>query len=95
MYKSYTSDEVNNNIESFLELDKKFQFDSNGLYFSVENKNGLIGYVYFTKEDNDYYLKNIYIKEEKRYKSYGSKLLSFAINKKIKKGNLIVTKDSP
>ncbi|MBC2850364.1 GNAT family N-acetyltransferase [Cetobacterium sp. 8H] len=95
MYKSYTSDEVNNDIELFLQLDKEFQFDRNGLYFSVENKNGLIGYVYFTKEENDYYLKKIYIKEEKRYKSYGSKLLSFAINKKIKKGNLIVTKDSP
>lgn len=95
MYRSYTSQEVKENIEQFLELDKDFYFDANGLYFSVENKSGLIGYIFFIKKDNNYYLKNIYIKKEKRYKSYGSKLLSFAINKKIQKGNLIVAKDTP
>ena len=39
-------------------------------------------------------MKIIFVKKDERFKSYGTKLLLFIINKKIKKGNLIVGKDN-
>lgn len=92
MYKSYSLKEVESKINIFKELDNNFLLDENGCYITIENKNEIIGYALLEKNLNNYDLKRIFIKKDERYKSYGRKLISFIINKKIKKGSLIVKK---
>lgn len=90
MYKSYTSEEIKNKKFLFLELDSDFKLDSDEFYFTIENKNELIGYASLKKDNSNYYLEKIFIKKDKRYQSYGMKLIQFIVNNKIKKGNLVV-----
>ncbi|MHA4989922.1 GNAT family N-acetyltransferase [Cetobacterium somerae] len=94
MYKSYIYEDVENKLEEFKELDKNFSLDKEGLYYTIENKNEIIAYILLEKNENNYELKRIFVKKDERFKSYGTKLLLFIINKKIKKGNLIVGKDN-
>ena len=94
MYKSYVYEDIENRLEEFQELDKKFSLDKEGLYYTIENKNEIIAYILLEKNENNYELKRIFVKKDERFKSYGTKLLLFIINKKIKKGNLIVGKDN-
>ncbi|WP_297433717.1 GNAT family N-acetyltransferase [uncultured Cetobacterium sp.] len=94
MYKSYVYEDIENKLEEFQELDKKFSLDKEGLYYTIENKNEIIAYILLEKNENNYELKRIFVKKDERFKSYGTKLLLFIINKKIKKGNLIVGKDN-
>ena len=94
MYKSYVYEDIENRLEEFQELDKKFSLDKEGLYYTIDNKNEIIAYILLEKNENNYELKRIFVKKDERFKSYGTKLLLFIINKKIKKGNLIVGKDN-
>lgn len=95
MYKSYTDEDVKSKLEVFQALDKDFILYKKGLYYTIENKNEIIAYILLEKNLNDYELKRIFVRKDERYKSYGTKLLLFIINKKIKKGNLIVDKKNP
>lgn len=90
MYKSYSSEEIKLKIKLIKEIDKDFNLIESGEYFTVEKKDEIIGYACFTKDGEVYTLKKIFIKDEERYKSYGSKLLHFIVNKKIKKGDIVV-----
>lgn len=94
MYKSYIYEDIENKVEEFKELDKNFSLDEDGLYYTIENKNEIIAYILLEKNENNYKLKRIFVKKDERFKSYGTKLLLFIINKKIKKGNLIVGKEN-
>lgn len=94
MYKSYIYEDIENKLEEFQELDKNFFLDKEGMYYTIENKNEIIAYILLEKNENDYELKRIFVRKDERFKSYGTKLLLFIINKKIKKGNLIVGKDN-
>ncbi|MGL5278563.1 MAG: GNAT family N-acetyltransferase [Cetobacterium sp.] len=94
MYKSYIYEDVESRLEEFQELDKSFILDEEGLYYTIENKNGIVAYTLLEKNLNNYELKRIFVKKDERFKSYGTKLLLFIINKKIKKGNLIVDKNN-
>ncbi|MGL5229243.1 MAG: GNAT family N-acetyltransferase [Cetobacterium sp.] len=94
MYKSYIYEDIENKLEEFQELDKNFFLDKEGMYYTIENKNEIIAYILLEKNENDYKLKRIFVRKDERFKSYGTKLLLFIINKKIKKGNLIVGKEN-
>lgn len=94
MYKSYIYEDIENKLEEFRELDENFILDKEGLYYTIENKNGVIAYVLLEKKTNDYELKRIFVKKDERFKSYGRKLLVFILNKKIEKGSLIVDKNN-
>lgn len=93
MYKIFTWEMVESNKEKFLNFDKDFPFIADGIYFIIEDKKELIGYSLVEKKGSDYFLNRIYIKENCRYKSYGTKLLTFMLNTKIKSGNLISNKN--
>ncbi|MBC2855558.1 GNAT family N-acetyltransferase [Cetobacterium sp. 2A] len=90
MYKIYTSQEIEKNIKKFKEFNENFILDKHSFYCVLENKNGLIGYADLEKNDHEYILKNIFIRQEDRYKSHGTKIISFLINNKVKKGTLVV-----
>lgn len=95
MYKSYSFDEIKDKLDIFKKLDDEFPIFEDGLYFTIEKKDDVIGYACLEKKEENYYLKRIFIKKDSRFKSHGKKLLAFIINKKIKKGSLIIEKDTP
>ncbi|MCQ8212964.1 GNAT family N-acetyltransferase [Cetobacterium somerae] len=90
MYKSYSFEEIKSKINEVEQLDKEFFLYENGIYVTLEIKNEIVAYAVLEKNLNSYRLKRIFVKKDERFKSYGRKLLSFIINKKIKKGSLIV-----
>ena len=90
MYKSYSFEEIKSKINEFEQLDKEFFLYENGIYVTLEIKNEIVAYAVLEKNLNSYRLKRVFVKKDERFKSYGRKLLSFIINKKIKKGSLIV-----
>lgn len=90
MYKSYLGNEIKSREEEILKFDSSFEINEKGLYYTVENKKGIFGYVYILPRENEFILKNIFITKEKRYLSYGTKLLFFVINKKFYKKKIIV-----
>lgn len=92
MYRILTEEKVKKNIEKFLEIDKDFSIIE-GTYFVIENKKKFIGYGVLEKDNYNFILKKIFINENYRFKSYGTKLLNFMITSTIKKGNLIAYKD--
>ncbi|MGX6592201.1 GNAT family N-acetyltransferase [Cetobacterium ceti] len=92
MYRILTEEKVKKNIEKFIEIDKDFSIIE-GTYFVIENKKKFIGYGVLEKDNYNFILKKIFINENYRFKSYGTKLLNFMITSTIKKGNLIAYKD--
>lgn len=90
MYKSYIYEDVKSRFEEFQKLDNDFILNEMGLYYTIENKNEIIAYILLEKDLNNYELKRIFVKKSERFKSYGTNLLLFVINKKIGKGSLIV-----
>lgn len=50
MYKSYIYEDIENKLEEFRELDENFILDKEGLYYTIENKNGVIAYVLLEKK---------------------------------------------
>lgn len=92
MYRILTEEKVKKNIEKFIEIDRNFSIIE-GTYFVIENKKKFIGYGVLEKDDYNFILKKIFINENYRFKSYGTKLLNFMITSTIKKGNLIAYKD--
>lgn len=90
MYKSYIGNEIKKREEEILKFDSSFEINENGLYYTVENKKGVFGYAYILPRENEYILKNIFIKKEKRYSSYGTNLLFFIINKKLNRKKIVV-----
>lgn len=92
MYRILTEEKVKKNIEKFIEIDKDFSIIE-GTYFVIENKKKFIGYGVLEKDNYNFILKKIFINENYRFKSYGTKLLNFMITSTIKKGNLIAYKE--
>lgn len=90
MYKILSPQEIENKIDYFKHLDSKFKLNYNDLYFVVEKKKEIIGYAMLSQIDNNYFLDRIFIRENERFKSYGTKLINFIINNEIKKGNLVI-----
>ncbi len=92
MYKSYSFEEIENKIGDFKQLDSDFPIYKSGIYVTVENKSEIIAYAILEKNMDSYDLKRIFVKKDERFKSYGRKLISFIINKKLEKGSLVVEK---
>ncbi|MGL5175737.1 MAG: GNAT family N-acetyltransferase [Cetobacterium sp.] len=94
MYKSYNFDEIKERVEDLKKIDSDFKIDKelkrDDLFFALEIKDEIIGYIFLTKKNDDYFLNRIFVRKDERFKSYGKKLISFIVNTEIKKGSLIV-----
>ncbi|MGL4988343.1 MAG: cation diffusion facilitator family transporter, partial [Cetobacterium sp.] len=90
MYKNYSQEDMLVKIDEFKKIDQDFILTKKGIYITLELKNSIIAYVLLEKNENVYYLKKIFVKKEERFKSYGRKLISYLLNTKLKKSNLIV-----
>lgn len=92
MYKHYLSkNELEDKLNEILEIDENFRiYSEDEEYFTIEKKDKVIAYAQLKKREGNYLLQRIFVKNGERFKSYGTKLMNFVLNKGIKKGDIVI-----
>lgn len=93
VYKVQSYKEIKENIEEYKKLDPEFILKEQGIYFVIFENKLPLGYALVKEEENEYEMEYIFVKEKERYKSNGTKLISFIINHGLK--NRINTISAP
>ncbi len=86
MYRILKGKELEDNILFLKNMDEEFVYDENGKYFLLKDKNNIFAYALILESNEGYSLKRIFVEKNKRYQSYGTKLLDYIINYALKHG---------
>ncbi len=76
MYRRYTSDKIEKFKDEIKSINKEFEVVEGHEYFLLRIEDQLLAYGAITITDDKYYLEDIFVKEEERFKSNGSKLIN-------------------
>ncbi len=76
MYRKYTSDKIIKFEEEIKGINKDFKVVEGYEYFLLRVENQLLAYGTINIVDDKYYLEDIFVKEEERFKSNGTKLIN-------------------
>lgn len=86
MYRKYTSDKIELIRDDINTLKKNLVFKDTYEYFILREDNLLVGIASIEQKDSKYYLKDIFVKEDYRFKSYGTKLIRQVTHYIVSKG---------
>ncbi|WP_372712799.1 cation diffusion facilitator family transporter [Ilyobacter sp.] len=86
MYRVLSAGELGGNLSLLKEMDEDFIYEVKGKYFLLTDKKNILAYALILESADGYILRKIFVKMEKRYQSYGTKLIDHIINYALKHG---------
>ena len=86
MYRVLSAGELGGNLSLLKEMDEDFIYEVKGKYFLLTDKKNILAYALVLESADGYVLRKIFVKMEKRYQSYGTKLIDHIINYALKHG---------
>jgi cation diffusion facilitator family transporter len=86
MYRVLSAGELGGNLSLLKEMDEDFIYEVKGKYFLLTDKKNILAYALILESADGYVLRKIFVKMEKRYQSYGTKLIDHIINYALKHG---------
>lgn len=86
VYRVLNATELGDNLSLLKEMDEDFIYEEKGKYFILTDKKNILAYALILETSDGYILRKIFVKTERRYQSYGTKLIGHIINYALKKG---------
>jgi cation diffusion facilitator family transporter len=86
VYRVLSGGELGGNLSTLRDMDREFVYEEKGKYFLLTDKKDISAYALILETAEGYILKRIFVKQEKRYQSLGTKLLDHVINYALKHG---------